>query len=230
MTSLPVTAVRGEDASDVVVGATSHRYRWRDQQVFVPLGGAFNLMNSLEAAETAVLLGVAEPAVAAGLATVGAVPGRFESVDAGQQFDVIVDFAHTPDGLREALRAARAATSQRVLVVFGCGGDRDQAKRAPMGAVAAELADEVIVTSDNPRTEDPLTIINAIIEGVPHDYRGHVVLDADRRSAISRALGRARPGDLVLIAGKGHERTQTIGGVQHPFDDRQVARELLEAM
>jgi UDP-N-acetylmuramoyl-L-alanyl-D-glutamate--2,6-diaminopimelate ligase len=230
MTVLPVAEVRRDQASSVVVGARSHRYRWRGQGVDVPLGGEFNVMNSLAAAETAVLLGVEPPAVAAGLATVGAVPGRFESVDAGQAFDVIVDFAHTPDGLREALRAARATTRQRLLVVFGCGGDRDRAKRSAMGAVAAELADEVIVTSDNPRTEDPMAIINAIIQGVPHGYRGHVVLDADRRSAISQALGRARPGDLVLIAGKGHERTQTIGEVKHPFDDRQVAREILESM
>lgn len=158
------------------------------------------------------------------------VPGRFEPVRAGQPFAVIVDFAHTPDGLREALGAARgAAGGGNVIVVFGCGGDRDREKRPEMGAVAAELADRVVVTSDNPRSEDPLAIINAIIQGVPAGYRDRVVSEPDRRQAFAAAFQIATAGDVVVIAGKGHETTQTIGTVVVPFDDRAVARGVLEA-
>jgi UDP-N-acetylmuramyl tripeptide synthase len=143
---------------------------------------------------------------------------------------VIVDFAHTPDGLYEALTAARAAADGgRVIAVFGCGGDRDVQKRPEMGRIAAALADRVVVTSDNPRSEDPLVIINAILSGVPADYRAHVVSEPDRRQAFATAFQSAEAGDVVVIAGKGHETTQTIGGDVVAFDDRAVARELLEA-
>jgi UDP-N-acetylmuramoyl-L-alanyl-D-glutamate--2,6-diaminopimelate ligase len=158
------------------------------------------------------------------------VPGRLEPIVAGQQFAVLVDYAHTPDGLAEALRAMRdASAGKRVIVVFGCGGDRDRDKRPEMGAVAAGLADVVVITSDNPRSEDPLAIINAIVAGVPGDYRERVVTEPDRQLAIATALHRASSGDVVLIAGKGHETTQTIGDRVVPFDDRVVARALLEA-
>ena len=152
-----------------------------------------------------------------------------EPVDAGQPFRVIVDFAHTPDALAGLLDEVRAATSGRVIVVFGCGGDRDAAKRPLMGRAAAERADLVVVTSDNPRDEDPDAIIAAVVAGVPMPRRAALVVEPDRRAAIALGLDAAGPGDVVVIAGKGHETTQTIGGRRLPFDDRVVARELLEA-
>ena len=156
-------------------------------------------------------------------------PGRFEPIDAGQPFSVIVDYAHTPDGLAEALRSARAAAGrQRLVAVFGCGGDRDRDKRPEMGSVAAQYADVVVITSDNPRSEDPLEIMSAVRGGVPSDYSGVVVTEPDRRDAIAAAFALAEAGDVVVIAGKGHEQTQTIGTTVVPFDDRVVARQLLE--
>jgi UDP-N-acetylmuramoyl-L-alanyl-D-glutamate--2,6-diaminopimelate ligase len=154
------------------------------------------------------------------------VPGRFEPIDEGQPFAVLVDYSHTPDSLRSALRAARELTEGRVLLVFGAGGDRDRGKRPLMGQVAAELADVAIVTSDNPRSEDPLAIIEHVLQGAGLD----VEIDPDRRSAILRAIALAEAGDVVLIAGKGHESGQEIAGVVHPFDDRQVAREAVAAV
>jgi UDP-N-acetylmuramoyl-L-alanyl-D-glutamate--2,6-diaminopimelate ligase len=218
------------DLLDLVVTPVEHSYTWRGQRVRVAIGGAFNAMNSLAAATAAATLGVPLASIADGLSTAQSVPGRFEPVRAGQAFDVIVDFAHTPDGLRAALDAARAAgTGGRVISVFGCGGDRDRDKRPEMGEVAAALSDHVVVTSDNPRSEDPLEIINAVIAGVPADYRDRVVTEPDRRRAFAMAFQVAQPGDVVVIAGKGHETTQTIGDEVIPFDDRAVARELLEA-
>ncbi|MFZ4719644.1 MAG: UDP-N-acetylmuramoyl-L-alanyl-D-glutamate--2,6-diaminopimelate ligase [Ilumatobacteraceae bacterium] len=228
--SVPMTPYSSADAADVEVGADMHAYTWRGERIRVALGGAFNVMNSLAAATAGALLDIPTGVIAQGLAAVTSVPGRFEAVRAGQPFDVIVDFAHTPDGLREALGAARAANpTGRVIAVFGCGGDRDREKRPDMGEVAASLADLVVVTSDNPRSEDPLAIINAIIGGVPADYRDRIMSEPDRRRAFATAFRSARPGDLVLIAGKGHETTQTIGSEVLPFDDRAVARALLEA-
>jgi len=185
-------------------------------------------MNTLAAATACAVAGLGEAEVAAALSLAAPVPGRFEPVQVGQDFSVLVDYAHTPDGLEQSLIAARrAAGSGRVIVVFGCGGDRDREKRPLMGAVAARLADRVVVTSDNPRSEDPMSIVDATVAGVPDDYRGSVVTEPDRRTAIGVALQLARPGDVVLIAGKGHETTQTIGDRVLPFDDRAVARELL---
>ncbi|MCB0983169.1 MAG: UDP-N-acetylmuramoyl-L-alanyl-D-glutamate--2,6-diaminopimelate ligase [Ilumatobacter sp.] len=227
---VPMVGFGAEDMTDLVVTPTRHAYVWRGDRVEVALGGAFNAMNSLAAATAASALGLDDAVIAAGLATARPVPGRFEPVEAGQPFAVIVDYAHTPDGLRQALAAARAvAAGRRVLAVFGCGGDRDREKRPEMGRAAAELADRVVVTSDNPRSEDPLAIINAVLEGVPPDYRHVVVSEPDRRQAFSLAFGMAAEGDVVVIAGKGHETTQTIGTTALPFDDRAVARELLEA-
>jgi len=232
--SIPMEGFSLADVDELVVGPTRHSYRWRGVTVEVGIGGLFNAMNSLAAATAAAAVGIEPADIAAALADSPPVPGRFEPVDAGQPFAVVVDYAHTPDGLAEALRAARgavsgadAATPGRVVVVFGCGGDRDRDKRPEMGATAAAHADLVVVTSDNPRTEDPLAIIDATVAGVPADYRGRVVIEPDRRSAIGLALGAARPGDLVLVAGKGHEVTQTVGVAELPFDDREVVRELL---
>jgi UDP-N-acetylmuramoyl-L-alanyl-D-glutamate--2,6-diaminopimelate ligase len=227
---IPTVAYSRSDISDVVVSGGEHSYLWRGHRIRVPLGGSFNVLNSLAAATTCVQLGVAEHTIADALAIAPPVPGRFEAVRAGQPFEVIVDFAHTAEGLREALTAAREVTAGELTVVFGCGGDRDRGKRPDMGRVASELADRVVVTSDNPRSEDPLAIANAITEGVPDDYRSRVVMELDRRRAIAIAVAAAKPGDLVLIAGKGHERTQTIGDLVVPFDDRAVAQELLEAL
>jgi UDP-N-acetylmuramoyl-L-alanyl-D-glutamate--2,6-diaminopimelate ligase len=204
---------------------------WRGVHIEVPIGGEFNVMNSLAAATACSALGVDLVTIASGLRRAPTVPGRFEAVVAGQPFAVIVDYAHTPDGLEKAIRAARqVAGGASVRVVFGCGGDRDREKRPLMGATAARLADQVVITSDNPRSEDPLAIINATAEGVPPDYRGRVVMEPDRRQAIEIALRQAQPGDVVLIAGKGHERTQTIGDRVLDFDDRAVATELLRAL
>ena len=227
---IPMTGFSSNDMTGLVVTPTSHEYSWRGQHVRVGIGGAFNAMNSLAAATAAAALGLEPSVIAAGLRAAPAVPGRFEPVLAGQPFHVIVDFAHTPDGLREALTAARgAADGGRVIAVFGCGGDRDREKRPEMGDVAATLADRVVVTSDNPRSEEPLAIINAIVQGVPAGYRDHVVIEPDRRRAFAEAFRIALPGDVVVIAGKGHETTQTVGGVALPFDDRAVASQLLEA-
>ncbi|MEN9505208.1 MAG: UDP-N-acetylmuramoylalanyl-D-glutamate--2,6-diaminopimelate ligase [Actinomycetota bacterium] len=218
-----------DDASEVVVGPTRHEYLWRGRRIEVGIGGAFNVMNSLAAATVGHAAGVPDETIARALASARPVPGRFEPVLSGQDFAVVVDYAHTPDGLVQALRAARAsATDGRVLVVFGCGGDRDRDKRPEMGSVAAELADMVVVTSDNPRSEDPLDIIGAIEAGVSEEYRHKIVTEPDRRMAIAAALDAARPGDIVVIAGKGHETTQTTGQTVVEFDDRAVASSLLE--
>jgi UDP-N-acetylmuramoyl-L-alanyl-D-glutamate--2,6-diaminopimelate ligase len=188
-------------------------------------------MNSLAAATACARLGIDTVEIRTGLAHAATVPGRFEAVVAGQPFAVIVDYAHTPEGLEKAISAARLVSGDSsVHVVFGCGGDRDREKRPLMGEVASRLADDVVITSDNPRSEDPLEIINAAMQGVPPDYRGRVVMEPDRRRAIEMAIRRARSGDVVLIAGKGHEPTQTIGDQVFEFDDRAVAREILEAV
>lgn len=226
---IPMIPFSIDDVTDVEVGPTHHRYRWRGQEISVGIGGAFNVMNSLAAATVGAALGIDDAVIAAALTSAPPVPGRFEPIDAGQPFSVVVDYAHTPDGLREALTAARASVRDgRVIVVVGCGGDRDREKRPQMGDAAARLSDVAIITSDNPRSEDPMVIIDATIRGVPASYREHVVIEPDRRSAIALALSMARPGDLVLVAGKGHETTQTIGDQVLPFDDRVVARTLLE--
>jgi UDP-N-acetylmuramoyl-L-alanyl-D-glutamate--2,6-diaminopimelate ligase len=154
-----------------------------------------------------------------------------EPVDAGQEFGVVDDYAHTPDSLENVLRAARRLTSGELICAFGCGGDRDPLKRPLMGRVGSELANLAVITSDNPRSEDPDAIIAAILEGVADDRRICVEVEPDRRAAIALALSRAEPGDLVVIAGKGHEQGQEFGGGQKiPFDDRTVAREELEKL
>ncbi len=225
---IPMEAYSLDDVDRLRVGVTSHSYRWRGELIEVGIGGRFNASNSLAAATTCAVLGLTPTQIAAGLRAAPPVPGRFEPVRAGQPFDVLVDFAHTPEGLREALTAARPeGFAGRVIVVFGAGGDRDAAKRPEMGAVAAALADRVVVTSDNPRSEDPLVIIGAIVDGIEPRYRAALVIEPDRRRAIAAALIEARPGDVVVIAGKGHEATQTIGDQVLAFADRDVAEELL---
>ncbi len=196
------------------------------------LAGAFNVANALAAIAVGLAQGVSLTTIAGALATMPGIPGRFESVDEGQPFAVIVDYAHTPDGLENVLRTAREVTSGRLIAVFGCGGDRDRVKRPMMGRIAAQWADHVIVTSDNPRSEHPVAIIDEVRPGVEAGAAGRDVrvdYEPDRRRAIALAMTGAAPGDLVLIAGKGHETYQIIGGTPHSFDDRQVAREVLHA-
>jgi len=193
--------------------------------VALSLGGIFNVYNSLAAIGAALALGLDVEQIKAGLESVRAVDGRFESVDCGQDFAVIVDYAHSPDSLENVLKSARELTCRRLIVVFGCGGDRDKMKRPVMGRIASDLADMCIVTSDNPRSEDPQAIIYEILAGM--DERTPVEAIVDRREAIKHALDTAQAGDLVLIAGKGHETYQIFKDRTVHFDDREVVRELL---
>jgi UDP-N-acetylmuramoyl-L-alanyl-D-glutamate--2,6-diaminopimelate ligase len=192
-------------------------------ELTTPLLGRFNVQNVLGAVAAARLLDLPDDAVAKGVASVRGVPGRFEPVDEGQPFLVVVDYSHTPDSLETALRTARELAEGRVVCVFGCGGDRDRGKRPLMGKAASEGSDLAIVTSDNPRSEDPDAIIRDILEGVS----GPVEVEPDRARAIAAAVDLAQDGDVVLIAGKGHEQGQETAGVTVPFDDRDVARDAL---
>ncbi|MBO9542752.1 UDP-N-acetylmuramoyl-L-alanyl-D-glutamate--2,6-diaminopimelate ligase [bacterium] len=197
---------------------------WGRAAVSLRLPGLFNVSNALAAAGAALALGLDLETVAKGLSQVGGVPGRVEVVTAPDHpFSVLVDYAHTPDGLENVLRTARGFTRGRLLVVFGCGGDRDASKRPMMGKVAAEGADLVFLTSDNPRSEDPQAIMRQVAEGITSPYEAFV----DRREAIHAAIRAARPGDVVVIAGKGHETYQIIGDQTLAFDDREVAREAI---
>jgi UDP-N-acetylmuramoyl-L-alanyl-D-glutamate--2,6-diaminopimelate ligase len=199
--------------------------------VETPLPGDFNVSNALAALAVAHALGLDLGKSASALSSAEQVPGRFESIDEGQPFGVIVDYAHTPDSLENVLGAARRLTGWQLISVFGCGGDRDREKRPLMGRAGADLSDIAVVTSDNPRSEDPAAIIEQIREGIPDDPHAEVLVDADRRAAISAALGRARDGDLVVIAGKGHEQGQEFeDGRKVPFDDRDVARDELRKL
>ena len=196
-----------------------------------PLVGRFNLDNAAAAAACTLAAGLPHDAVIAGLAALDRVPGRVERIDRGQPFEVWVDYAHTPVALDVLLRAARDASSGAVAVVFGCGGDRDRGKRSEMGRCAAVLADRTYLTSDNPRSEDPLAILREIETGFRGVVgpRGRCAVEPDRASAIAAAIAEARPGDVVVIAGKGHETGQAAGTRVHPFDDRLAAAEALEA-
>ncbi len=200
------------------------------RQLVSPLVGGFNGWNLLAAYATALALDLPADAVEAALADGIQVPGRMERIERGQPFLVVVDFAHTPDALDRALAALRALTPGRLIVLFGCGGDRDAGKRPQMGAIAARGADEVIVTSDNPRSEPPEAIVEAIVQGVRAQGREPGLVRVDREEAIREAIARTRPGDTLLIAGKGHETYQEIAGARHAFDDRQVARRLLAVL
>src|SRR6266540_1548048 len=188
------------------------------------LRGRFNRENAVAAAAAARALGIGEDAVRRGLEAVDLVPGRFELVDEGQPFTVVVDYAHTPDALETVLGAARELAQGRVICVFGAGGDRDRDKRPLMGQVVTELADDALVTSDNPRSEDPAAIAADVVDGLDLE------VELDRRRAIQRALDSAEEGDVVVIAGKGHEQGQEIDGRKLPFDDREVARDALRRL
>ncbi|AVH97915.1 UDP-N-acetylmuramoyl-L-alanyl-D-glutamate--2,6-diaminopimelate ligase [Streptomyces sp. WAC00288] len=192
-----------------------------------PLPGPFNVANTLAAIAVLAAAGLDPKAAAEGVAAVPGVPGRLERVDAGQPYLAVVDYAHKTDAVESVLRSLREVTEGRLHVVIGCGGDRDTTKRGPMGAAAARLADTAVLTSDNPRSEDPLAILTTMLAGaaaVPAEERGEVLVLADRAAAIAAAVARARPGDTVLVAGKGHEQGQEIAGAVRPFDDREVLR------
>jgi UDP-N-acetylmuramoyl-L-alanyl-D-glutamate--2,6-diaminopimelate ligase len=217
-----VVRVGRADAGELEFSLGSTSFCWRGRRVRIPLQGAFNVDNALVAAGVAVALGIDEDTIAEGLGRVAPVPGRMELVEAGAPFAVLVDYAHTPAGLETALAAVRTLAGEgRVICVFGCGGDRDPGKRPEMGAVAARDADLVVVTSDNPRSEDPASIVEAVVAGM--GGAAQVAVEVDRAEAIRKAVALARPGDLVLLAGKGHETTQTVGEETRPFDDRAEA-------
>jgi len=215
-----------------------HQFGWKNTEAFykTPLGelevrtslmGKPNLLNIGAAVSVGIALGLRLEAIASGIERLGSVSGRFEPVSEGQPFRVIVDYAHTDDALEKLLRSAREITPRRLILVFGCGGERDRTKRPAMGKVAALESDYAILTSDNPRGEDPIEIIREIEHGMRDARHGVIV---DRREAIRRALLEAKEGDTVVIAGKGHETYQTIGATSYAFDDRVVARELLHEL
>jgi UDP-N-acetylmuramoyl-L-alanyl-D-glutamate--2,6-diaminopimelate ligase len=216
--------LRGNGTDLVVEGS------WGRKAVSLRLVGEFNVYNALAGFAVGVAEGFSIDRTALALENVEPVSGRFEHIDVGQDFTVVVDYAHTPDGLENVLRAARALTRARVIAVFGCGGDRDPVKRPVMGEIAGRLADFTVITSDNPRSEDPLVIINAVETGIKAAGQARYAVQPDRREAIRQALNLARTGDMVVIAGKGHENYQIIGDQKLPFDDREVAREVLRGM
>lgn len=233
-----------DDAEDLELIPEGARFTWRGSRIEMGLTGRFNVANAVAAATVGEVLGVARGAIVSGLAQASPAAGRFEQVDAGQSFTVLVDYAHKPDALEQALVAARELLPDQdgkegqLTVVFGCGGDRDRGKRPLMGEVAGRLADRVVVTSDNPRSEDPDAIISEVLAGLPPDPgdptglsgRAVVEVEPDRRRALAGVLGAAGHADVVVIAGKGHEATQVVGNEVMEFDDRAVAHNILTAM
>lgn len=231
MADVATMPVRRVDQSSIDVrhvGPTGSRFVFRGHAIDLPLGGRFNITNAVLVIETFLELGADLSDIATALEAVPQVPGRFEWIDGSQPFGVVVDYSHTPASLEAAIASAREISTGRVIVVFGAGGERDQGKRPLMGGVAM-TSDVVIVTSDNPRTEDPEQIIDAIMEGAERSTAVEFRRDADREHAIRAAIGEARMGDVVLIAGKGHENYQVIGSTVRDFDDRVVARRALVA-
>jgi UDP-N-acetylmuramoyl-L-alanyl-D-glutamate--2,6-diaminopimelate ligase len=199
------------------------------ETIHLKMFGMFNVYNALAAAAAALAEGIPLSSIKRSLESVPGVEGRFEPVQAGQRFLVLVDYAHTPDSLENVLRTIREFAEGRVITVFGCGGDRDRTKRPLMGEAAASLSDYVYVTSDNPRTEDPERIMRDIEQGIKRVDNARYEIVIDRREAIRRAVAQADEKDVVLIAGKGHETYQEVMGVRHPFDDREVAREAIRS-
>ncbi|WUH96364.1 UDP-N-acetylmuramoyl-L-alanyl-D-glutamate--2,6-diaminopimelate ligase [Spirillospora sp. NBC_00431] len=222
-------------AEDVRVGADGSVFRvvgpgGIEADGEVRLAGPFNVANALAAIVALVEAGIPLQAAVRGVASLPGVPGRLERVDEGQDFVTLVDYSHKPGAVEAVLTALRPVTEGDLTVVIGCGGDRDRGKRPLMGEAAARLADTAYFTDDNPRSEDPLVILAAMVEGglkVPQAERAHIVVEPDRAAAIGLAVGRARRGDVLVVAGKGHEQGQSVAGAVHPFDDREVVREAL---
>jgi UDP-N-acetylmuramoyl-L-alanyl-D-glutamate--2,6-diaminopimelate ligase len=237
VTTFSASGQRAADwrAVDVRSGADGSTFRvigpgGIEADASVALPGAFNVANALGAVVALVEAGIGVADAVAGVAACPGVPGRLERVDAGQDFTVLVDYSHKPGAVQAVLTALREVTQGSLLIVLGCGGDRDAGKRPMMGAAAASLADTAIFTSDNPRSEDPLVILAEMLAGaleVPQEQRAHVVIEPDRAAAIGLAVGQAGKGDVLVIAGKGHERGQYVGRAVIPFDDREVAAEAL---
>ena len=203
---------------------------WHKQfrvSIALKLAGIFNVYNALTAAGMCISLGIDPDAIRRGLEDVRAVPGRIELLETHTPYRVILDYAHSPDSLENILKAVRETTKGRMIALFGCGGNRDRAKRPLMGEIAGELSDFCILTSDNPRNEDPMTILAQIEEGIRGTGCEYVVIE-NRREAIRYALMHARPSDVIVLAGKGHETYQEINGVRHPFDEKIVVAELLD--
>jgi len=215
------------DITEITVEFDHVSFLWRNEVVDVPLGGIFTVMNALAALTAAYEMGLDAQVVAKGLKDMTPITGRFESVDNDMGIGVIVDYAHTPEGLSVLLETTRGLTQGRVVVVFGCGGNRDQGKRPLMGRIAAELADVVVITSDNPRNENPDVIIEQIMSGIASDSPGQVFCEVDRNAAITSAISMAKHGDIVVLAGKGHEMTQEVNGVLYPFSDMEKAQDAL---
>ena len=219
-------------ANDIEIGeqGTSFLMTWHKRfrtSIALHLAGIFNVYNALMAAGICICAGVGPESIRKGLEDVYAVPGRIELLDTGTPYRVILDYAHSPDSLENVLKAVRDTAKGRMIALFGCGGDRDRAKRPMMGEIAGKLADFCVLTSDNPRGEDPMAILDAIEAGIKPTGCEYVVIE-NRREAIRYALNHAQPGDVVVLAGKGHETYQEIKGVRHPFDEKVVVRELLE--
>jgi UDP-N-acetylmuramoyl-L-alanyl-D-glutamate--2,6-diaminopimelate ligase len=227
-TTFAVDAAADLEARNVAVERGGLAFSAGSLRLRSPLRGAFNVSNCLAAIALARAAGLGDAAIERGIAGVREVPGRVEPIDEGQDFLAVVDYAHTPDSILGVLEAIRPLATGRLIVVFGCGGDRDRDKRPAMGKAATSVADLTIITSDNPRSEDPAAIIAAIEPGA-REGRGAYEIEPDRRAAIARALSRAEPGDAVVVAGKGHETVQEFADRAEPFDDRIVVRELLRA-
>ncbi|MGW7758559.1 UDP-N-acetylmuramoyl-L-alanyl-D-glutamate--2,6-diaminopimelate ligase [Streptomyces violaceusniger] len=240
---VPVTTFSAEGhpdahwrAADVEVGPLGSTFtavgpNGESVRAAAPLPGPFNVANALAAVVALAVAGIDPQTAADGIAAVPGVPGRLERVDVGQPYLAVVDYAHKTDAVESVLRALRKVTDGKLHAVLGCGGDRDRLKRGPMGAAVARYSDTAVLTSDNPRSEDPLAILAAMLAGaaeVPAHERGDVLVEEDRANAIAAAVARAEPGDTVIVAGKGHELGQDIAGVIRAFDDRQVLREAIE--
>nr|WP_242848847.1 UDP-N-acetylmuramoyl-L-alanyl-D-glutamate--2,6-diaminopimelate ligase [Syntrophomonas palmitatica] len=223
--------VRAENVKTGMKGST-FKVKWTKGEFIInmKLIGIFSIYNALAAICFALGEGIQTDIIKSALEKVEGVAGRFETVNCGQKFSVIVDYAHTPDGLENILSTARSITPNRLICLFGCGGDRDRTKRPLMGEVAARYADFCVVTSDNPRSEDPQAIINDIIPGLEKVPDSRYAIIIDRREAIHHALNLAREGDMVIIAGKGHETYQLVKGIKYDFDDRKIAAEILKGM
>ncbi|MBQ8653543.1 MAG: UDP-N-acetylmuramoyl-L-alanyl-D-glutamate--2,6-diaminopimelate ligase [Clostridia bacterium] len=198
-------------------------------QVNLHMPGMFNIYNAMAAASCAMMLGVGADDIRLGLESVSSVPGRIEMLPTGTPYRVILDYAHSPDSLESILKTVRQFTKGRLIAVFGCGGDRDKGKRPIMGEIGGRMADLCILTSDNPRNEDPMAILGAIEEGIRETGKAYEVIE-NRREAIRRAMNIAREGDIIVLAGKGHETYQEIRGVKHPFDEKVVVQQLLEEL
>ena len=234
---VPVSTIGASDADWIIEVGQANAVRLRgpdgnEHNITVGLPGSFNLRNAAVAFVVLVERGVDPASAAAGIADLAAVPGRMERVDAGQPFSVIVDYAHTPEAVTSLLAEARtiAGANARGVVVLGCGGDRDAIKRPLMGAAAATGADLAVLTNDNPRSEDPQAILDAMLTGARGaSAAAEILVEPDRRVAIDRAIGSAQPGDVVVVAGKGHEQGQEQAGKVLPFDDRLVVRDALAA-